>query len=113
MVRPPRVALSFRLTVKNNTKIGYLLLSHLATTEPALSMHPQETTKAVNGFSNGDKVPTWQPLFVVGDLPPVKHPYNHDDALEDLPCMHYALELFLNSHMLESEDYCHKSDQKK
>ncbi|KAL0953074.1 hypothetical protein HGRIS_007274 [Hohenbuehelia grisea] len=45
--------------------------------------------------------------------PAVKWPYRQDAALDDLPCMQHALELFLASHMVESEDYCHRSDEKK
>jgi hypothetical protein len=35
------------------------------------------------------------------------------DALADIPGISYALDLFLASHMLESEDYCNKSDEHK
>ncbi|KAJ7743912.1 hypothetical protein DFH07DRAFT_869858 [Mycena maculata] len=45
--------------------------------------------------------------------PPVKLPYNPADALEDLPCVRYALDLFLASKMHESEDYMNQSDKKK
>jgi hypothetical protein len=45
--------------------------------------------------------------------PPVKEPYNPAEALEDLPGISYALELFLASKMVESEDYCNKSDETK
>lgn len=71
---------------------------------------------SANGFvSLADAVhdPSWKPLFVVGDPPPVKHPYTPDDALDDLPGMQYALEAFLSSHMLESEEYCNTSDETK
>ncbi|KAJ3739023.1 hypothetical protein DFH05DRAFT_1407968 [Lentinula detonsa] len=45
--------------------------------------------------------------------PPVKYPYMPSKALEDIPGVSYALELFLASHMVESEDYCNESDVKK
>jgi len=45
--------------------------------------------------------------------PSVKRPYNPEDALDDLPGVSYALELFLKSQMFESEEYCHKSDESK
>lgn len=45
--------------------------------------------------------------------PSVKYPYNPADALEDLPGVSYALEQFLMSHMLESEEYCDRSDERK
>jgi hypothetical protein len=45
--------------------------------------------------------------------PPVKTPYVVEDALDDLPGISYALEIFLASHMLEAEEYCHKSDPEK
>ncbi|KAJ2921771.1 hypothetical protein H1R20_g15320, partial [Candolleomyces eurysporus] len=45
--------------------------------------------------------------------PPVKNPYKAEQALEDIPGLQYALKLFLESKMVESEDYCNKSDEKK
>ncbi|KAF8209173.1 hypothetical protein K438DRAFT_1811866 [Mycena galopus ATCC 62051] len=45
--------------------------------------------------------------------PPVKVPYKATEALEDLPGVSYALDLFLASKMHESEDYCNESDKKK
>ncbi|KAF7312400.1 hypothetical protein MIND_00253400 [Mycena indigotica] len=45
--------------------------------------------------------------------PPVKTPYKAEEALGDLPGVTYALDLFLASHMHESEDYCNESDPKK
>lgn len=46
--------------------------------------------------------------------PPLpKGSYKPENALEDLPGISYALHLFLASHMVESEDYCIKSDPKK
>ena len=36
--------------------------------------------------------------------------YNQEYALNDLPGVAYALHLFLASHMVESEEYCHKCD---
>lgn len=45
--------------------------------------------------------------------PPVSVPYDPQQALDDLPGVTYALEMFLASQMVESEDYCHLSDQDK
>lgn len=45
--------------------------------------------------------------------PPPEVPYEPKKALKDLPGIAYALHLFLASQMLESEEYCHKSDPKK
>lgn len=48
------------------------------------------------------------------ELPPtVERPYTPDEALGDIPGVAYALERFLSSHMLESEEYCHKMDEPK
>ncbi|KAF8623319.1 hypothetical protein AX17_007460 [Amanita inopinata Kibby_2008] len=65
---------------------------------------------------NGDDAPSppsWQSSFADGNAPVVKTLYTPDDALLDLPGVHYALEVFLNSQMIESEEYCHKNDVKK
>ncbi|EMD32712.1 hypothetical protein CERSUDRAFT_161188 [Gelatoporia subvermispora B] len=48
------------------------------------------------------------------EAPPLpRGPYKPERALEDIPGISYALHLFLASHMVESEEYCHKSDPKK
>jgi hypothetical protein len=52
-------------------------------------------------------------LSLGAKAPPVQSPYLMANATLDLPCAAYALELFLASHMLESEDYMHKGDPKK
>ncbi|KAF7982688.1 hypothetical protein HWV62_27180 [Athelia sp. TMB] len=46
-------------------------------------------------------------------VPSVQNPYNMANSMVDLPCAAYALELFLASHMLESEEYMNKGDPKK
>lgn len=45
--------------------------------------------------------------------PPVQNPYSMKNSMTDLPCAAYALDLFLASHMMESEDYLHKGDPQK
>ncbi|KAI0071516.1 hypothetical protein K474DRAFT_1630434 [Panus rudis PR-1116 ss-1] len=65
---------------------------------------------------NGVEVPrTLEPpsLPWLPEPPIPKGPYTQDKALEDLPGICYALHLFLASHMVESEEYCHKSDPAK
>lgn len=42
--------------------------------------------------------------------PPVTNPYNPINALDDIPCIHWALHEFLQSRMHESERFCEKSD---
>ena len=44
---------------------------------------------------------------------PMSGEYTHDRALEDIPGVAQALALFLASHMVESEKFCHESDPKK
>lgn len=45
--------------------------------------------------------------------PPVRQPYEPADALHDVPPMCYALDMFLQSKMLESEEFCDRNDGKK
>lgn len=45
--------------------------------------------------------------------PTVNWPYSHDVALDDLPGIAFALDTFLKSHMVESEEYCHRNDPRK
>ncbi|KAF9523683.1 hypothetical protein CPB83DRAFT_775027 [Crepidotus variabilis] len=45
--------------------------------------------------------------------PTAKNPYDPSEALDDLPGISFALEMFLNSKMLESEEFCHKYDEEK
>ena len=49
----------------------------------------------------------------LGEPPAVTWPYSHASALDDIPGIAYALNLFLKSLMVESEEHCHKSDPKK
>ena len=52
-------------------------------------------------------------------LPPADVVYHKDsydperDALSDLPGLRYALDLFLSSHMVESENFCKDMDPAK
>ena len=48
-----------------------------------------------------------------GVPPAVRWPYSPTSALDDIPGIAYALDLFLKSLMVESEEYCHASDPKK
>jgi hypothetical protein len=43
----------------------------------------------------------------------VSWPYSRSAALDDIPGIAYALETFLKSQMMESEEYCHRNDPKK
>jgi len=42
-----------------------------------------------------------------------KWPYSLDVCLDDIVPLHYALDLFLQSKMLESEQFCHQNDPEK
>lgn len=59
----------------------------------------------------GGGLPSYQSIYT--EPPLVKQPYDPTNALLDLPALSYALDLFLQSHMLESEEFCHKSDEQK
>ena len=52
--------------------------------------------------------PAW-----IQEPPLPKGAYVQQRALDDIPGIAYALHIFLASHMLESEEYCNKSDPKK
>lgn len=45
--------------------------------------------------------------------PGVTWPYSQDVALNDIPGIAFALDTFLKSHMVESEEYCHRKDPRK
>lgn len=45
--------------------------------------------------------------------PKTKWPYDATNALDDIPGVAFALDEFLQSRMVESEDYCHEMDPKK
>lgn len=87
---------SFKRPIDNSDK---LLDPQSEDTTPTLleTMHVQEDLK----------------LPLDRKAPPVVNPYSMENSMRDLPCAAYALELFLASHMLESEDYMHKGDPKK
>lgn len=50
---------------------------------------------------------------LLGEPPRVTWPYSQASALDDIPGIAYALDLFLKSLMVESEEHCHTSDPKK
>lgn len=45
--------------------------------------------------------------------PTSRWPYSHDVALDDIPGIAFALDAFLKSRMVESEEYCHRNDPRK
>lgn len=45
--------------------------------------------------------------------PAVLWPYSRRAALDDIPGIAYALNTFLQSQMVESEEYCHRNDPQK
>ncbi|KAI9507300.1 hypothetical protein F5148DRAFT_1206084 [Russula earlei] len=49
----------------------------------------------------------------LAEPPTITWPYTHDTALDDMPGIAYALDLFLKSLMVESEEYCNRSDPRK
>ncbi|KXN89075.1 Tetratricopeptide repeat protein 39B [Leucoagaricus sp. SymC.cos] len=68
-------------------------------------------TPATSNVSPADSVTSsWKPNYDLHSPPDVTRPYKAEEALGDLPGVSYALEVFLSSHMLESEEYCHKMD---
>jgi hypothetical protein len=75
-----------------------------------ISATMEPIAKNANGLSNLPSSPL-SPLYP--SPPSVKVPYNDQEALDDIPGLSYALELFLSSHMVESEEYCHKMDETK
>jgi len=58
-----------------------------------------------------DHLQSWKPVYDFNSPPNVTRPYKPEEALEDIPGVRYALEIFLSSHMLESEEYCNKADE--
>ncbi|TCD63844.1 hypothetical protein EIP91_004886 [Steccherinum ochraceum] len=61
-------------------------------------------------MSSSPKFPT---LSWISEPKLAKKPYSQDKALDDLDGIAYALHLFLASHMIECEEFCHKNDPQK
>jgi hypothetical protein len=70
-----------------------------------------ELTSLTSNVSNLSLGTVKEPVLT--EPSPVTWPYSHDTALDDIPGISYALDLFLKSLMVESEEYCHRSDPKK
>lgn len=79
------------------------------TSSPVTSVTSDNDTAITPDDTQG--YPSYQSIYT--SPPPVAYPYQPTEALGDLPGVSYALEMFLASHMVESEDYCNKSDIKK
>jgi len=98
-------------------------LPNVRTLQTTDSVDGSCTTSIADSDTNLDPqdTPIIKPACPAGDLtpslkttvPPVENPYSSANAIGDIPCVAYALELFLASHMLESEDYLHIGDPKK
>ncbi|KAF8823477.1 hypothetical protein HHX47_DHR10000365 [Lentinula edodes] len=80
------------------------------TSTPATSITGLDVEKLAKS-EDTKRIPSYQSIF--NSPPPIKYPYRPNEALGDIPGISYALELFLASHMVESEDYCNKSDVNK
>lgn len=73
-----------------------------------LTSLPPTASKANGAIPNeAAKIPD---AIIDATPPPISRPYASANALDDLAPVVYALELFLASHMVESEQYCEKSD---
>jgi hypothetical protein len=72
---------------------------------------PSSSPKSAAPAPSEEPKESWNSPF---KTPPViKKKYKPAEALEDLPAMAYAIQLFLESHMVEAEDFCHANDEKK
>ena len=76
-----------------------------------LTSLPSDVSKLSLGLGLVAKKPS-PPLFTT-EPPPAKWPYSHGAALDDIPGIAYALDTFLKSQMVESEEYCHRNDPRK
>lgn len=69
-----------------------------------LTSLPSDVSKL--SLSSAKKPPVPEP-------PTVAWPYSNNIALDDIPGIAYALDTFLKSQMVESEEYCHRIDPRK
>jgi hypothetical protein len=93
-------------------------LSHTRLSVPMLNLNVEGlslTPSPTSSLTPATTTVTTETSFTsIHSFPPsVKAPYAAKDALGDIPGVSYALELFLASKMVESEDYCNESDPKK
>jgi len=76
------------------------------TTHTDLTSLPSDVSKLSLGLAR--KPPLTEP-----EPSAVSWPYSHSAALDDIPGIAYALDTFLKSQMVESEEYCHRNDPQK
>ena len=92
-----------------DTSTSALALSASATSAGTpytdLTSLPSDVSKLSLGIA-AKKPPLTEP-------PAVSWPYSHSAALDDIPGIAYALDTFLKSQMVESEEYCHRNDRQK
>lgn len=82
---------------------------------------PPDSEKSLDTKAEDMPVTSLETVHLAGDLkmsldtkpPVVEQPYSMAHSMVDLPCAAYALELFLASHMLESEEYMNQGDPQK
>lgn len=93
----------------------------LLSTEPNALVNEKTAVELVVKDPDTSGLDSPNTVDLVGDLkmsldskaPPLTTPYSMANSMCDLPGVAYALELFMASHMLESEEYINKSDPKK
>ncbi|KAH9954696.1 hypothetical protein BC827DRAFT_1241298 [Russula dissimulans] len=85
--------------------------SSAPTMSPNVGTPNTDLTSLPSDVSKLSLGPTKKPQLA--EPPAVIWPYTRGKALDDLPGIAYALDLFLKSLMVESEEYCHRSDPKK
>ena len=74
---------------------------------------PHSSTVTLHMKPSNEWKESCTPICSIPLEPPVKSPYNPVDALDDIPGIRHALDLFLSSQMVESENYCKKNDEDK
>jgi len=84
--------------------------SSAPTLSPDVGTPNTDLTSLPSDLSKLSLGPTKKPHLV--EPPVITGPYTHSKALDDIPGIAYALDLFLKSLMVESEEYCHRSDPK-
>ena len=99
------ISIARRFLRYNSTQVilGFPTASTPSLLTPAVRAHNMKPTN--------ERKESWSSIYSIP--PSVEYPYNPVDALTDIPGVSYVLDLFLASHMLESEDYCNKSDKNK
>jgi len=97
----------------DTSSAAFALSASATSPSPSAGTPHTDLTSLPSDVSKLSLGPAKKPPLLTTELPATSWPYSPGAALDDLPGIAYALDTFLKSQMVESEEYCHRNDPQK